>query len=796
MKKLVRLYIQSFFNKDMELRVKLFHVLAITGFFICMIMTFVSVAGDMLISAGINFFAGVVSLSLLIYSAKKGHYEICTSITLAVIFFMLFPSLFIYGGGYRGGMSFFFVFAVVFTVYMLDGWYMLIASLIELVGYSALFTFAYYHPEYIVPFATEHDVLNDIIIGFVTVSVSLGATMYVQIRMYKKQQTELKLAQKEAEASSQAKSAFLANMSHEIRTPIHMILGMNEIIDRETRNKQVKEYSEKIEKTSKMLLSLVDGILDVSKIESGKMEVIEEVYDSDNLVRSLMLIGKTNCGKRNLHFHTHVAEDLPPNLYGDQAHIRQIASNFLSNAAKYTSAGSVTLDIHWEPYDDKRILLCISVSDTGIGISKEDLTTLFDVFARADLASHRNIHGTGLGLSIVKELTNLMHGTIDVESTPNEGSCFSVKIPQGLVLESDIKRENQKFTFLAPDASMLVVDDNEDNRIVMKELLRSTKIQLDTAASGLECIDYVNMKTYDLILMDYMMPGLDGLQTMQELKKMKHFKTPVIVLTADATSTTKEKLIQEGFRAYLTKPIPWEELRDSILSFLPKDKVTIVEEQTFEIDNDEQCQTLMTQLRPYGIAVDSALQYFDHSLKQYGLISKVFLAHASDEQELVSRFAKEEDYEQLRYPIHALKGKSRNLGMEQLSELCAYVEKLCIIEKTDEINSLFPYIFYLWNQGIAGLTILVKELQLEDSKELFAISTDVQECILQLQELLKDFRRKPSLQCINNILKEETDEEAKALLTIVKEKISAINFDEAAIALRNYQKYKEERKDA
>ena len=796
MKKFLRLCIQSFFNKDMELRVKLFHVLAITGCIICTIMTFVSLAGDMLISAGINFIAGVVSLSLLIYSAKKGHYEICTTITLAVVFFMLFPSLFIYGGGYQGGMPFFFVFAVVFTIYMLDGWYMLIVSILELIGYSFLFVFAYHHPEHIIPFATELDVLNDTIIGFVTVCISLGGTMYAQIHMYKKQQQELKIAQKEAEASNQAKSAFLANMSHEIRTPIHMILGMNEIVTRETKNKQVKEYSEKIEKTSKMLLSLVDGILDVSKIESGKMEVIEEVYETDPLVRSLELIGKTNCKKHGLHFHSHIAQDLPANLYGDDSHIRQIASNFLSNAAKYTERGSVNLEIGWEAIDDHHIMLCMSVSDTGIGINKEDITNLFDVFSRADVSSHRSIQGTGLGLSIVKELTKLMNGTIHVESTPNQGSCFTVKIPQGVVSQSEIEKENQKYTFIAPDTSMLVVDDNEDNRIVMKELLRTTKVVLDTAASGEECIELVKHKEYDLILMDYMMPGLDGLETMIELKKMRHFHTPVVVLTADATSSTKEKLLQEGFDAYLTKPIPWEELRDSILSFLPKDKVTLMEEQSFTIDTDEQCQSLIQQLRPYGIAVDNALQYFDSSLKQYGLIAKVFLAHAKDEQESVKRLIEAQDLEQLRYPIHALKGKARNLGLETLSEVCAYVEKLCVVDKPDEINSIFPYIVYLWKQGIEGLKILVKELHLEDSTELFAISSDREECILQLQELLKDFRRKPSLQCVNNILKEETDEEARNLLQDVKNKISAIAFDEASAALRTYQTYKEERKDA
>ena len=285
MKKAIILYLNTFFGKELELRVRLFHVLAITGIIICIIMTGVSIAGGMVISTIINAGAGLVSLFLLLYSAKTKRYQFCYYMTIVVIFFILFPSLFFSGGGYKGGMPFFFVFAGVFTVYMLDGWPMLLVTLAELVFYSRICVTAYTHPEHVIPFESEEAVVADVIIGLVTVTVSLGATMFVQVRMYRKQQQKLEDAQKQAEKASQAKSVFLANMSHEIRTPIHMILGMNEIIHRESRSSQVRDYSEKIDDTSKMLLSLVDSVLDVSKIESGKME----------LIRTLALIGRTNC---------------------------------------------------------------------------------------------------------------------------------------------------------------------------------------------------------------------------------------------------------------------------------------------------------------------------------------------------------------------------------------------------------------------------------------------------------------------------------------------------------------------
>ena len=782
MKRIVPMYLKTFFGQELELRVKLFHVLAITGFIICVIMTWVSLAGGMYISMLINIGAGAVSLGLLIYSTRTGKYRICYWISIVVIFLILFPSLFFSGGGYKGGMPFFFVFAVVFTAYMLDGRGMLAASLVEMAFYSWLCWLAYRYPEAIVPFVSEEAVVVDVIIGLITVSISLGATMFVQVRIYQRQQRELEAARKEAEAASQAKSNFLANMSHEIRTPIHVILGMNEIIHRQSRSRQVREYSERIDETSKMLLSLVDSVLDVSKIESGKMELLPQAYTTAELVRTLTLIGKTQCSRKKLHFRTEIDPDLPPRLWGDLPHIRQIASNFLSNAVKYTEKGSITLEITGEPRDDG-FLLQIAVTDTGIGIRKEVLPTLFEAFSRADVAAHRNIEGTGLGLTIVRELTNLMGGTVSVESNQGVGSTFSVQLPQQFP-EPEARTDAQAaLSFCAPDVRMLVVDDNEGNRMVMRELLADTKMKVETAESGFQCLEMVEKTHYDIILMDYMMPELDGAETMEKLKENPDFSTPVIALTADATAETEQRLMAGGFAACLVKPIPWPRLRDALLRCLPPERVELVRD---EEKSQGDLQSARAMLEPYGIVLESAMPYVEDSLSKYCTTAALFLRYDRAERKKVERFLDDGSCSRLRYPIHALKGKARNLGMEKLEDLCTYAENLCVEEKAEELRSLLPYLSYIWGVAAEGLRKLL-EVQKTEPQEISHWECSYEE----LEGYLKAFQRKPSLEGIECLLRNETED--RKTLEEMENLVDTFRFDQAMEEFTAYRRRKEEK---
>ena len=788
MKQILRGFFEALFGRELELRVRLFHVLAITGVVICIIMTGVSIAGEMWISAGINFVTGVISLWLLLYSARKKRYQFCYYVSIGVIFFMLFPTLFFVGGGYQGGMSFFFVFAAVFTVYMLDGWMMLAVTTLELVFYSYLCQLVYLHPESVLPFASEQAVVVDIIVGMVTVSIALGGTMFVQVRMYRKQQNELEQARRTADAANQAKSAFLANMSHEVRTPIHMILGMNEIIHRESGSSAVQDYSEKIEETGKMLLSLVDSVLDVSKIESGKMELIPAPYETANLVRNLILIGRTHCKKKNLEFRTVIEEDLPQRMYGDLAHIRQIATNFLSNSAKYTESGTVTLRVGQEPgRSEDEIFLVISVQDTGIGIAEEAVPTIFDAFTRSNLSAHRYIEGTGLGLKIVKELTELMNGTVSVTSEQDVGSMFTVKLPQKILCAEPDQQQNTTRSFQAPRARILVVDDNEGNRSLMQKLLLPTKIRVDLADSGLTCLRQVQRNHYDLILMDYMMPGMDGLETMQALKRMADFQTPVIGLTADAAAETREKLMAAGFTECLTKPVPWSVLQESLLDRLPRELVRIIVEPEQQLPDRKELAELEKQLKSYGIAVDAAMQYFEGSLEQYIGMAEVFLRRDEEEACKINAYSDPVDCEQLRFVIHAMKGKTKNLGLSQLSAVCAHLEKLCHAGDTAEIHSLMPYFQFLWKRGRNGLQLLVSH-----RKPAPAVSGGTgDDCISELRELLREFRRNPSLECISRLMSEEPSQEGRRQLEQLRTLVDSISFEQAETVLNDYLKWKE-----
>ena len=354
---------------------------------------------------------------------------------------------------------------------------------------------------------------------------------------------EFQKAKVAADQANEAKSAFLANMSHEIRTPINAVIGMNEMILRESKDENITKYAQNAHAASEALLSLINDILDFSKIESGKMELIEENYQLDELIKNLVNMIKSRAEAKQLEFSVHVDEKIPNELYGDSVRIRQVVVNFLTNAVKYTHDGSVDLSVTFDTYEppnldkdfpeeDKLILLMFSVKDTGIGIREEDRTKLFKDFERFDSKINKNIEGTGLGLAITYKLVKMMNGHILVESVYGEGSTFTVILPQKVIgastigsfedkLKSTSKQEAYHVSFVAPEAKILVVDDNEMNLLVVTSLLKATKIQVDTAISGMVALKKLAETHYDMIFLDQMMPSLDGIQTFKMEQEMK-----------------------------------------------------------------------------------------------------------------------------------------------------------------------------------------------------------------------------------------------------------------------------------
>ncbi len=398
----------------------------------------------------------------------------------------------------------------------------------------------------------------------------------------------------QAIAGREAQAKFLANMSHEIRTPINIIIGMNEMILRENENPDISSYSHNIENASNMLLGLINDVLDFTKIESGQMEIVNETYSLAGLLQDGVLILNARVVGKPISVQIDIDKKLPSQLCGDAIRIRQIMTNLLSNAEKYTREGCITLKAYGEPIDEEFILLCFSVIDTGMGIKKEDLPVLFDSFKRLDLEKNRNIQGTGLGLNIVKQLVEQMDGSIEVKSEYGKGSAFTVKIPQKVIDKAPIgnlevaireKREleeKEKEMFTAPEAQVLVVDDNQVNLSLLRSLLKRTKIKVDLAKSGRQCLDFTKKKKYDIILMDHMMPDLDGVATLHIMRNDEENLNKdgiVIALTANAIAGCREMYVGYGFNDYFAKPIQADKLEELLRTYLPQELI-IMESST------------------------------------------------------------------------------------------------------------------------------------------------------------------------------------------------------------------------
>ncbi|MGN0665674.1 MAG: cache domain-containing protein [Huintestinicola sp.] len=438
--------------------------------------------------------------------------------------------------------------------------------------------------------------------------------------------SELKEAADKAISAGKSKNDFLANMSHEIRTPINAVLGMNEMILRECSDKQIIEYAENIRSAGRTLLSLINEILDFSKIESGKMEIIPVEYDVSQLIGDLVNMIKTRADKKGLKFITEIDGNIPSVLYGDDVRIRQIITNILTNAVKYTQKGTVRLKMNLLDISEGIAKLEVSVSDTGMGIREEDLAKLFTSFQRLDQERNRNIEGTGLGINIVQSLLKMMGSELNVASVYGVGSTFSFIIQQKVIstaaigsLNSKIRtahqHEAEKSIKTAPEARVLIVDDNETNLLVAKSLLKRTLVETDTASGGKECISLLEKKMYDIVFLDHMMPEMDGIETLKIIKERQlALGTAIIALTANAVSGAKQEYMDAGFDDYLSKPISGAALEECLFKYL--DHSLIVKEKTASFQPESPAEGAFSSIGT-DIDIDKGLSNFNGDADAY-----------------------------------------------------------------------------------------------------------------------------------------------------------------------------------
>ena len=514
---------------------------------------------------------------------------------------------------------------------------------------------------------------------------------------------KVEMEKDKAESANEAKSAFLSNMSHEIRTPMNAIVGMTEILLREEHSEQTREYLNNIKSSGAALLTIINDILDFSKIESGKMEIVEEEYEPMTMLNDLSMIFLNRIEDKKIELVYDIDKILPAKLIGDEKRLRQIIINLMNNAIKFTDSGHVKLSVKINPLEKDNIELTFLVEDTGQGIKEEDIGKLFGSFQQVDTKKNHYKEGTGLGLAISKQLVELMHGSIGVESTYGEGSKFCFTVPQKVLdatpateVKSERKAEEQQLQFIAPDARILVVDDNDMNLKVAVGLLEPLKLQIDTAHNGKDALNMVKEKTYDIVFMDHMMPVMDGIEATREIRKLEDEglgKLPIVALSANATKEARQMFIQEKMDDFVAKPIIFEEIKKCILKWLPKDLVTMIESKEEAIQSSDADEEKLPEIQGLNVS---------EGIKNCGS-KKLFIELLGDFYKLIEpKSTKLEkcladgmlrDYT---IEVHALKNTARMIGAMELSEMFYQMEQLGNAGEQKKIEERTPEVLKLY----------------------------------------------------------------------------------------------------
>ena len=502
---------------------------------------------------------------------------------------------------------------------------------------------------------------------------------------------DLNEAIEKTESANRAKSDFLSNMSHEIRTPINAILGMDEMILRSTEDKNILGYAQDLRQAGNGLLGIINDILDFSKIEAGKLSILPVDYKPSEMIRDLYQMLKKRAEDKSLILVIEADPHIPDILYGDEIRMKQVITNLLTNAVKYTERGKVTLRILLEGVKDQDVLIRVEVEDTGIGIREEEREKLFTSFQRLDEERNRTIEGTGLGLTITLSLLKLMGSSLEVESVYGEGSTFSFVVRQGShsvqeMGELDLTRHEGRIehtgpAFVAPDVRILAVDDTEMNLKVLKELLSQNQITIDTAESGKEALAMLKEISYDLILLDYRMPQMNGVETLKHIFELENWTpVPVICLTANAVTGAIETYLEAGFTDVITKPVQPELLEQKLMQYIPKELMKVSKHPVVVTQKpEENYKEMVKKLDPALVAVEGLS--LEDGIKNNGSITTYMeviktyhkgLAAQLDKIEALFEAGNIKDYT---IKVHALKSSSRIIGALEVADLAEALEK-------------------------------------------------------------------------------------------------------------------------
>lgn len=639
--------------------------------------------------------------------------------------------------------------------------------------------------------------------GFTSKLEKQAVTLLLAKEQLEKKNIELETAMTEAKKATHARDLFLANMSHEIRTPINTILGLNELILRESQEENIREYALDIKQAGSILLSLISDILDFSQIQSGKMEIQEGIYDISSVLNDLINSISIPLRKKKLQLELEVAEDIPYKLSGDEVHLRQIIGNLLSNAAKYTKAGTVTLHVSWQPHSEDAIWLKVAVEDTGIGIKEKDIKKIFGTFNRLDMEASRAEEGTGLGLAVTNRLVEMMGSKLEVTSEYGKGSVFSFSVEQKVVDRKplgDFRKQydksmknavSYKEKFIAPLGKILIVDDNAMNLAVAQDLLRKTKLQIDVAASGEECLELLKRKEYHLICMDHMMPLMDGVQTLHAIRELEGNPSkdiPVIALTANAVIGARDFYLEAGFQDYLTKPIEPEKFEDMLLKYLPKELVYLTADTDEKITEGFETVGLDEErLTDIGINAEHGLKYMGGNKVLYEKVLRDFQDMLVEKEEQLRTMLEKGDTSGYAIIVHALKGNARNIGADELAELAFELEKKSKAGRLEEVEVQSPILFGMMQTLRENLELylepenLAQEENTETQQEekLPFSEEDVQKLLQELYEKLDDFDSEGAEEKLLEVKKYELPEETGRVLRMCEKAVNDFAYDVA-----------------
>lgn len=618
---------------------------------------------------------------------------------------------------------------------------------------------------------------------------------------------ELEEAISAAEKANGARDIFLANMSHELRTPINTILGLNELIIRESQDEAIKEYALDIRQAGNILLTMVSDILDYTKLEAGQMSLVDGIYDISSLLNDLINGISLQLRKKKLDLKLDIADDIPHKLSGDEIHIRQIIGNLLTNAVKYTEKGGVTLHLGWKRIAEDEIEIEIAVTDTGVGIKEKDIPKLFGVFQRMDSTVRSKNERTGLGLAITNRLVKMMGGELQVQSTYGKGSTFSFTVVQKVVdnaplgdfqkqyYESLHSTENYNQKFIAPMGRIMIVDDNAMNLAVAQGLLKQTRLQIDVAGSGEECLELLKRKTYHLICLDHMMPVMDGVETLHMIRAMEgnpSAEIPIIALTANAVAGAREFYLKEGFQDYLTKPIDADKFENMLIEYLPENVVYLTQgehiERDLEKENAEMALDIReSQLYVIGFNIRNGLKYMGGDKALYGKVLHDFHLILTEKEDALRDFLKKGDMHGYSIIVHSLKGNARNVGADGLADEAFELEKMSKAGRREDVEVRSPILFNMMKNMRNGLKAYLdneakeeEESRQPESQEQKTISEDEwKKALKELAGRLDDFDGDSVNEKLEELKKYDRPESDKKMLRLCEKAVKDYAYDVA-----------------